>query len=366
MIIKRCKGCGAILQAMDANKPGYIPVLKEDSTTCKRCYRMIHYNELPKIVAKNEDYEKVIDQVTKEKALMVYIVDIFSFQSTFIPMMIDRLRDKDVILVANKIDLLPKSTNLKNVVEWISKQCQRRHFKVLAVGVASAKKGSYMEDLISLIDAARKERDVYFVGCANVGKSSIINALLKSTMNQSNDVIATSIIPGTTLNQIRIPYFIDNRALIDTPGLISTQDKLVHLLPVSYQKMVPNNELKPITFQIQNENSIFLGGLASINFKLEGMVPVTIYMSPNIYLHRCKTARVEELWHTQLGKLLVPPTVDEVLNIKYHTIKLKITRKKMVWFSGFGFILIHRPVELTIKLIENTEVYVSDAFIGIC
>lgn len=32
---------------------------------------------------------------------------------------------------------------------------------------------------MNTIDYLRKGRDVYFMGCANVGKSSLINALLK-------------------------------------------------------------------------------------------------------------------------------------------------------------------------------------------
>lgn len=367
MIIKKCKGCGAILQDKNELLAGFIPSLTAESTTCKRCYRMIHYNELPKIVAKNEDYERVIDAVTKKKALMVYIVDIFSFQTTFLKAMIDKLRDKDVLLVVNKIDLLPKSTNLERIIDWVSKECQKNHFKVLGIGLASAKKSLYIDDLIHIIDLSRKERDVYFIGCANVGKSSIINALLKHTMNHSNDVIATSMIPGTTLNEIRIPYFMDNCALIDTPGLINDHDILCSSISKdSYDNIIPKTELKPKTFQITNDNSLFLGGLACLSFTCEQMVPVTVYTSPNLYLHRCKTHRAKELFTTQLGQLLTPPSLEEKDQIKYKKIILKINGKKDIWFSGFGFIQIHRPATITIQVIDSTEVYVTNALIGVC
>ena len=319
MIEKRCKGCGSILQDKDKAKAGYIPKLTIDSTTCQRCFRMIHYNELPKIVATNDEYEKVIDSVVKKKALMVYIVDIFAFKSTFNKLMIEKLRNKDVILVANKIDLLPKSINLTKVVDFISKECQKQFFKVLAIGVASAKKRNYIDELIRTIDLARKERDVYFVGCANVGKSSIINALLKTTTSISNDVIATSMIPGTTLNEIRIPYFEDNCALVDTPGLINPSDVLNQILPQSYSKIVPTTELKPITYQISEDNAIFIGGLAYLKFKSSNRINLTIYCSNNLYIHRCKTNKVDDLVKNQLGKLLTPPTENEVSNLKYIT-----------------------------------------------
>ena len=364
MILKKCNGCGAYLQDTEPSKAGFIPMLKLDSTTCKRCFRMMHYNELPKIVASNSDYEKVIDNVVKKKALMVFIVDIFAFKSTFNDIMINRLKDKDVILVANKVDLLPKSVKHEKIVEWISKECQKKFFKVLAIGISSAKKGYYMDELIDTIDMARKERDVYFVGCANVGKSSVINALLKRTTSISDDVIATSIIPGTTLNEIRIPYFNDNCAFVDTPGLINEKDVLNKLLPTSYRGIIPNTELKPITYQITNENSVFLSGLASLSFENEKPVSVTVYASKNLYIHRCKTSRVEELYQNQLGKLLNPPTIEEVSSIKYDSVVYNINGKKDIWFSGFGFVQINGNCKVIVKHVSGTEVYLTNAIIG--
>ena len=84
----KCVGCGAILQNIDVNKPGFVPSLTPDMKICKRCFRMMHYNELPKIVATNEEYEAVIDAVVKKNALYIFITDIFSFKSTFHPLMI--------------------------------------------------------------------------------------------------------------------------------------------------------------------------------------------------------------------------------------------------------------------------------------
>lgn len=361
---KKCVGCGAILQNTDESKAGFVPSLTKEMTICKRCFRMMHYNELPKIVASNEEYEKVIDSVVKKKALMVFIVDLFAFKSTFHPLMINRLKDRDVILVANKVDLLPKSTNLSKVVDWISKECQRQSFSPLAIGIASAKDGSFIDDLVSTIDLARKERDVYFVGCANVGKSSIINALLKRTTSRTEDLIATSLVPGTTLNAIRIPYFADNCALVDTPGLINEKDILNHILPISYKTIVPNRELKPVTYQILNQNSIFLGGLAVLSFTSKERISVTIYAARDLYLHRTKTSKVEELLTTKVGTLLVPPVLEEKDKLEYQKQNFVIHGKKDIWFSGFGFVQISGDTSVEVISLKNTEVYLTNAILG--
>ena len=366
MIIRKCNGCGAILQDNDENKSGFTPILNSETKYCKRCFRLMHYNELPKVLATNEEYEHVIDDVIKRNNLIIFIVDIFQFKSTFNKKMIDKLRNKDVILVANKYDTFPHSVNIENIVNWLSKECEKIFFKVLAIHIVSSKKGYFIKELTNTIDLARKDRDVYFVGCANVGKSSLINALIKANTSIKDDIISTSVIPGTTLNEIRIPFFDDNKALIDTPGLINEADVLESLLPISYKKIMPQNEMKPKTFQITNGNTLTFAGLSFISFITNERISATIYSSDNLYIHRCKTENVEKLMNTQIGGLLNPPTIDEKNNIKYKDINIKLDglNKKDIWFSGFGFIEIIGKCELNIKVIENTEVYVTNAIIG--
>ncbi len=366
MIIRKCNGCGSIMQDTDPDKMGFTPVLNSETKYCKRCFRLMHYNELPKVLATNEEYEKVIDDVIKRNNLIIFIVDIFQFKSTFNKKMIDKLRNKDVILVANKYDTFPHSVNIEGIVDWLSKECEKIFFKVLAIHIVSSKKGYFIKELTHTIDLARRGRDVYFVGCANVGKSSLINALIKANTSTKEDIISTSVIPGTTLNEIRIPFFDDNKAFIDTPGLINEADVLESLLPISYKKIMPQTEMKPKTFQITSDNTLSFAGLAFLSFKSDDRISVTIYSAEGLYIHRCKTENLNKLIDTQIGSLLTPPTIDEKNNIKFKDINVILdgAKKKDIWFSGFGFAEVIGKCEINIKVIENTEVYVTDAIIG--
>ena len=365
MIIRRCKGCGAILQTEDEDKQGFINEIKDNSNYCKRCFRLMHYNELPKIVASNKDYEIVIDDAVKQNGLMVFIVDVFAFKATFNPKMIEKLRNKNVILVVNKYDLFPKSTNIDGIVSWISKQCENIHFKVDAISVVSSSKGYYIDELMNLIDLLRRGRDVYFVGCANVGKSSLINALLKRNTSITKDVISTSVIPGTTLNKITIPFFEDGKTFIDTPGLINEHDILNNLMPTSYNKIIPNKELRPKTYQITKGNTILIAGLARIDFIECDKISVILYTSDDLYIQRSKTENVERVLNNELGKLLNPPTEGEKDKIKYKTEEFKLNQfeKTNIWFSGFGFISIIGKAKLDVTTISGTEVFETDGII---
>ena len=365
MIIRYCKGCGARLQDTESDKAGFIPKIDENSKYCKRCFRLNHYNELPKIVATNESYEEVIDNVIKKNGLIVFVVDIFQFKSTFNKKMIDKIRNKNVILVANKYDCFPKSTNVSKIVEWLSHECEKIFFKVDAIHIVSSKRGYFIEDLTNTIDLARRGRDVYFVGCANVGKSSLINALLKKNTSLKDDVISVSRIPGTTLNEINIPFFDDYKSFIDTPGLINDSDVLNQLLPKTYESIMPSSEMKPKTFQITNNNTICLAGLSAISFECENKISVITYTANTLYIHRCKTEKLDDLFKNNLGKLLNPPLEEEKDNLEYIDINFEFNdnNKRSVWFSGFGFVDVIGKCKLKIKIIKGTEVYITDAII---
>ncbi len=61
-----------------------------------------------------------------------------------------------------------------------------------------------MTELLQAIDHYREGRDVYVVGVTNVGKSTLINQIIKQTAGVQ-ELITTSRFPGTTLDKIEIP-----------------------------------------------------------------------------------------------------------------------------------------------------------------
>ncbi len=158
---------------------------------------------------------------------MILIVDLTDFPGSLWPGILDIIGpDKRVILVGNKVDLLPqdsyhhlqnvKSSMLKNFV----KKCRLSGLKhkpvVLDSVLVSARTGFNLEWLITLIFKNWRDKHfhlgghVYLIGTTNVGKSSIFNKLLDSDLCDVRamhriDKATTSPIPGTTLNLLKFP-----------------------------------------------------------------------------------------------------------------------------------------------------------------
>ncbi|SOV81445.1 conserved Plasmodium protein, unknown function [Plasmodium sp. gorilla clade G3] len=112
-----------------------------------------------------------------------------------------------------------------------------------------------------------KNVNIYIVGNANSGKSSLINYLLKNIKNKEKKkfLISHSIIPGTTLKNIKIKLN-KNITINDTPGIISNNSLLSYLNFEELKYVVCNKLKNKITSIYINENDyIFIGGLLYIH-----------------------------------------------------------------------------------------------------
>jgi len=88
----------------------------------------------------------------------------------------------ELVVVGHKVDLLPTDARRERVRQWLVRQVRARlpadRAAPVAVQLASGVTGEGVDDLLDLIARKRLGRDVHLIGCANVGKSRLINALL--------------------------------------------------------------------------------------------------------------------------------------------------------------------------------------------
>ena len=80
MAIKKCNGCGAILQCEDENEPGYTPenILNDTnktSKTCKRCFRIKNYGSHEVVRITDADYEREVTKVVKQSDVVIFMIE---------------------------------------------------------------------------------------------------------------------------------------------------------------------------------------------------------------------------------------------------------------------------------------------------
>ena len=292
----KCVGCGSILQTEDKNEEGYIPAsgLHKEEPICQRCYRLRHYNEVQELNVDSGDFLTMLNSLYETDSLIVKVIDVFDFEGSIIPSFNRIVGDKKVLAIINKTDLFPKSTNVSRLVERAKKMLKDAGITANDTIAISALKGQNLDVLMKKISDMADGKDVYIVGTTNVGKSTLINKLLEDNTGLKN-VITTSNIPGTTLGMIDIPLG-DTQTLYDTPGIV-VDSQISHYVKTRDLKYVsPDKEIKAKTFQLNSEQTLFIGNLARVDYTEGGSNSFSVYRNHHLNIHRTKTENADEFY----------------------------------------------------------------------
>lgn len=344
----QCIGCGATIQTTEKDTLGYTPQaalekgLETGEVYCQRCFRLRHYNDIQDVRMTDDDFLRLLNSIGNEDALIVNVVDIFDFNGSLIPGLHRFIGDNPVLLVGNKVDILPKSLKRGKLTQWMKERAYEVGLRPIDVLLTSGKKPQEMTDLLAAIETYREGRDVYVVGVTNVGKSTLINQIIKETAGVQ-DVITTSQFPGTTLDKIEIPLD-DGKLLVDTPGIIHRHQMAHYLGKKDLKITAPAKEIKPKVYQLNAEQTLFLGGLARFDFIKGDRSSVIAYVSNDLTIHRTKLAKADDFYEKHLGGLLQPPRKDEVDGFPpLVRFEFSIKEKTDIVFAGLGWITVNTP-----------------------
>ena len=333
------------IQTDHPGEAGYAPPssLNKEEIICQRCFRLKNYNELQPVSLTDDDFLKILNGLGERKGLIVKIVDIFDFNGSWLPGLHRFVGNNDILLVANKADLLPKSVKQQKLIQWMKQEANKLGLKPVDILTVSAHKGTGVEQAMEAIETYRNGEDVYIVGSTNVGKSTFINRVIKQATGQ-NDVITTSHFPGTTLDMIEIPLD-DERSLFDTPGIINHHQLAHYLHTDDLKKIMPKKEIKPRVFQLNPEQTLYIGGLARFDFIQGARSSFTVHIANDLPIHRTKLENADKLYEEHLGEMLSPPSAeykDDFPELVRHEFRVKDSKTDIV-FSGLGWITVQHP-----------------------
>ncbi|MDR2833553.1 MAG: ribosome biogenesis GTPase YqeH [Streptococcaceae bacterium] len=343
-----CIGCGAHIQTEDKEGLGYLPKSAyekgKDSGEiyCQRCFRLRHYNEIQDVHLTDDDFLRLLNEIGSKDALIVNVVDIFDFNGSIIPGLHRFVGANPVLLVGNKVDILPKSLKAPKMIQWMKERAHEEGLRPVDVLLTSAKKSHDISQLLDAIEEHRNGRDVYVVGVTNVGKSTLINKIIKQTAGVQ-DLITTSRFPGTTLDKIEIPLE-DGKFMIDTPGIIHRHQMAHYLGKKDLNIIAPQKEIKPKVYQLNEGQTLFLDGLARFDFIQGQKQGFIAYVSNDVNIHRTKLEKATEFYDKHKGGLLQPPRPEEVENFpELSRFEISIKEKTDIVFAGLGWIRVSGP-----------------------
>lgn len=259
-----------------SNKPRKIRV-KKDSRLCTRCHSLQYHSRIPDSIDEEKASSFDVYSILRKDpdAMVINVIDIMDFPSSLLDLRKHIGTRPRIIHVFNRVDILCKnpiaSQELRTRLRSMLASAQETEEK-LDVRVASAIKGWEIDALANSLRRRRRGTNIYFVGSANAGKSTLISTLGRRGRTQELQAPTTSHVPGTTLASIPTRIELFGEALgggrgdvVDLPGILKDGFSRV-IKPDMLREALPHKHIKGHPTSLAQGETLLLADLIQIDY----------------------------------------------------------------------------------------------------
>ncbi len=376
----KCIGCGVKIQTSDESLPGFIDeshlLEGNEEVYCKRCFDIIHYNRRYTVSLDENNIVSKMQNLFQQHPhdLVCVLIDALDLYGSLTKRLTSILENMKTIILINKIDLIPKSINVKRLEQNILEISKSLNLKVVSVMAISSKRQDDILKVLRKIDKLQNNsqtkknnfKNCYIVGHASVGKSTFIN-MVKDVCGINHHLLTTSDQFQTTQDIIKIRINAGLN-LYDTPGLINYGSFNYYLNYESTKKLRQKNFLHVKVYQLMANQTLFLGGLVQIDILQAEKISLSLFIPDNLYVHRTKLENAQTLKTKQQFKLLIPPyTLEEQLSmgsIHERIFNLENGKSYDLVVSGLGFIhIIGQNPKIRVRIPEKIDYKLMESII---
>lgn len=297
----RCQGCGAILQSEDANKPGYISknVIENGIPKipyCNNCYeKMVALNTSSLDRTIDKDILKILKDAVATDALIVWVIDLFSFNGSLNPDVIKKIKKLDVVVFGTKKDLFPDFVSDESLTRFIDERFSEYGINPVWIKLLGKDETIDTKAMNKKLNSLRKGHDVYLIGNLNSGKTTLITQFLANYENKTKWTIKHDIYPETNARIFEIPltnssFFYELPDLSDQTSVVSKVEKDVAKI------IIPKKQIPMTRFIIGGGTSICVGGLAILTVLNGRHTSYRVFCSDKIQLKAVANNKIENFF----------------------------------------------------------------------
>jgi len=346
-IVRRCHNCGVILQGEDPNAPGYIDpnVLVNTAARvlfCNKCFDESRYNFVPRSPKVSDDFLFMMKDAEASDALIVYVIDLFSFENSFVPEVTDIIEGLNLLIIANKRDLLPANYSDEELREYVAHRFRCAHLACTRDDVILTSLTSMGDSskIFEEIESRRKRHDVYVIGATGAGKTQLISSLIHSYRNTSSRIITSAPYSGTSLRVMQIPLDTSSY-LYETPGIPLNNTVASKLDMEGIATVTPDSAIAARTFTLEPGDVLFLGGLARFELRDGKEQEVRVFVPKAVTVTKARGAKAEDSFFRKAMNKSIRPTSKELVgpaDFDVYDLTVEESGSRDIGFAGLGWI----------------------------
>lgn len=347
----RCQSCGAILQAETKNKPGFISrAIVENGVPkipyCNSCYeKMLSLNSSSLQHETDKDILKILKDAVATDSLIVWMVDLFTFNGTLNPDVVKKVKKLNVVVIGSKRDLMPSLATDEMLVRYLDERFADVGINPIAIDLIGNEETIDIKEKLKQFGEYRKGRDVYLLGELNSGKTTFINKFLKDYKNNTRWQVKSELYPGTNSNVLEIPLT-NSSFFYELPDLSNNTSVFSRVEPSVQKIITPKKEVTMTRRFIGDGSAIVVGNLA-VMYVIKGHhTSIRVFTGEKVEIKVVDNDKVDDYLNMNHKKKVLKPVSERYTSFRDYDmfeydlenddLRHDISIEGLCWFSMRG------------------------------
>lgn len=367
--IRKCYNCGAVLQSTDPSKEGYVnkEVLENGSQNflfCNKCFEIERFQPKTNEPLVGEDLLTIVKDAKAKDALLVYVINLFSFEASFSHKINEIINGMNILVVANKFDLMPEGTNEDETREYVAHRFRADGVKIDRdnIVLATAFDDDTARSIIAQIYELKNGKDVYVIGSKLAGKTTLIDSFLRVYKNLSQGNIVSQDYKDTSARVLQLPM--SSRTTMYVLPSIPHNNSILYNLDANATKKIYVTE--PVEYRdvsLKEDEVIYFGGMSFIELVEGKKTSVRCYFSNDVQIKKRSNRKCEEIFVKEITKKAIKPyclRIKTVKDLDVFEIKITESNYRDIGIQGLGwFNFLAKGQTFRIYVPKGVSIYTS-------